>query len=684
MSGATPVARLKKFRLAGVGRILGQPLFANAGYLMGVSLVGSLVGFLFWGLAARLYRPEEVGAASAVLSAVALVSGIAGLGMGMGLVRFLPEARSPGRLLNTAFTFNVVTALVVAGVYLAGLRFWSPSLMVLTRNGLYTVGFLAYAVAATLGTVVRMAFVARRLAGYTLAHTCVVNGGRLVLVVLLAGMGAAGLVGSVALSVLLAVGLSLVFFLPRVEPGYRPRPDLVWTDLAAIIPYSVGNYVAGLLAQTSQMVLPLMILEMLGPASSGHAYVAWMLGGLLASPGVALAGSAFAEGSNAPWQLRSILVRAAGAGLALTVPAALLVGAAAPWALLLFGPSYAQEGAGLLRWLAAAAPLVVLSQIYFTYLRVRKWVGRLILLSGVLAAATLGVSAALLGRFGIAVSGAGWFVGNGLVAAAAVWGVWRDRLSRPREVKAMSRETKREVRPRGRRPVVVAAIPCYNEARFIGDVVRRAREHVDAVVVVDDGSTDGTAEAARAAGAQVVRHEANRGPGAAARTCLEVGREMRADVVVTLDGDGQHNPDEIPEVVSPVLSGEADLVIGSRFMGRYNNVAAYRRFGINVITFLYNMGSSAKITDGQSCFRAYGRRALEVLNITEDGFGFSVETLIQARRAGLRIREVPISCVYHEESHSLNPVIHGVGVAWKVVEHRLRRLLEWDGAGSGG
>jgi glycosyltransferase involved in cell wall biosynthesis len=159
---------------------------------------------------------------------------------------------------------------------------------------------------------------------------------------------------------------------------------------------------------------------------------------------------------------------------------------------------------------------------------------------------------------------------------------------------------------------------------------------------------------------------------------------MRADVVVTLDGDGQHNPDEIPEVVSPVLSGEADLVIGSRFMGRYNNVAAYRRFGINVITFLYNMGSSAKITDGQSCFRAYGRRALEVLNITEDGFGFSVETLIQARRAGLRIREVPISCVYHEESHSLNPVIHGVGVAWKVVEHRLRRLLEWDGAGSGG
>jgi glycosyltransferase involved in cell wall biosynthesis len=220
------------------------------------------------------------------------------------------------------------------------------------------------------------------------------------------------------------------------------------------------------------------------------------------------------------------------------------------------------------------------------------------------------------------------------------------------------------------RPTIVAAIPCYNEANFIGDVVRRTAAHVDAVVVVDDGSTDGTAEAARAAGAQVRRHETNRGPGAAARTCLEVGREFGADVLVTLDGDGQHDPDEIPEVLAPVLAGAADVVIGSRFLGGYNNVARYRKFGIDVITFLYNVGSREKITDGQSCFRAYGRQALETLTITEDGFGFSVETLVQARKADLRIGEVSISCVYHEQSHSMNPVLHGLGVALMVVKHR--------------
>ncbi len=227
----------------------------------------------------------------------------------------------------------------------------------------------------------------------------------------------------------------------------------------------------------------------------------------------------------------------------------------------------------------------------------------------------------------------------------------------------------------GRRPLVVAALPCYNEARFIGDVVRRARAHADAVVVVDDGSSDGTADAALAAGAQIREHGANRGPGAAARSCFQAGLELGADVLVTLDGDGQHDPDEIPGVAAPILAGEADVVIGSRFLGGYNNVARYRKFGIDVITFLYNFGAPVKISDGQSCFRAYSRRALETLAIAEDGFGFSVETLVQARNAGLRIQEVSISCMYHEESHSMNPVLHGVEVALLVVKHRALSAL---------
>jgi O-antigen/teichoic acid export membrane protein len=402
-----------------------QPLFANAGYLTGVNLMGAVVGFVFWGLAARLYRPEDVGLASAVLSAVVLVSGIASLGIGDGLIRFLSQARSPHRLLNTACVFSFLTALLIGGVFLVGLPLWSPKLVSLRRSFLYTTGFLTYAAAETLGAVIRMAFVARRQALYAFIYTGIVNSSRLLLIYPLSRLGVAGLVGSVICGVALAVAVSLLGFLPRVEPGYRPSLGICWSDLAAIVPYSAGNYFAGLLAQTSQMALPIIILEVLGPTHSGYAYIAWMLGGLLASPGMALAVSAFAEGANSPQKLAAILGRSAVFGLLLTVSAALIVGVAAPYFLLFFGSSYAQEASGLLRWMAAEAPLVVLTRLYFTYLRVQKRIGRLILFSGLIAIATLGIAIVWMPRFGIAASGMGWLAGNGLVAAMAVGDLWR-------------------------------------------------------------------------------------------------------------------------------------------------------------------------------------------------------------------------------------------------------------------
>jgi glycosyltransferase involved in cell wall biosynthesis len=235
------------------------------------------------------------------------------------------------------------------------------------------------------------------------------------------------------------------------------------------------------------------------------------------------------------------------------------------------------------------------------------------------------------------------------------------------------------------KPKVIAAIPCLNEEQFIGDIVTRARAFADMVIVIDDGSTDNTAESAEKAGARVIKHEARRGAGAATQTAFEAAKEYNADVLVTLDGDGQHNPDEIPQVLAPILRGEADLVIGSRFQPNLGqsqplstnlkNVPKYRKFGIDVITWLYNVGSKVKVSDSQSCFRAHNRRLIEAINITENGFGFSVQMLVQARRKDFVIKEVPVSCIYHSEGSSLNPVVHGLGVAWGVVKIRVRNEL---------
>lgn len=222
------------------------------------------------------------------------------------------------------------------------------------------------------------------------------------------------------------------------------------------------------------------------------------------------------------------------------------------------------------------------------------------------------------------------------------------------------------------RPKVIAAIPCYNEEKFIGEVVRKAEKYVDLVIVVDDGSHDHTAQAAKAAGASVVRNEVNKGAGAATKSCFEAAEVNHADILITLDGDNQHAPEEITRFIAPIFSGEADLVIGSRFLGYNSNMPRYRKFGIKVITWLFNIGSKVKISDAQSCFRAHSARLLDAIDITESGFGFSVEVLIKAREKGFCIKEVPISCLYHSESSSRNPVIHGLGVALTVVKLRLK------------
>ena len=190
----------------------------------------------------------------------------------------------------------------------------------------------------------------------------------------------------------------------------------------------------------------------------------------------------------------------------------------------------------------------------------------------------------------------------------------------------------------------IAVIPCYNEEKNICGVVAAARFHIDDVLVADDNSTDNTIAEAKEYGALIVKSD-NKGKGAGINTWRGIKKalEMGADSVITLDGDGQHNPVEIANFIGHMSKeGDCDLLIGSRFLGRYK-IARYRKFGIDIITWLYNLGHKNKITDAQSCFRAYSKELLARDIMTENGFAFSVETLIKARAYGFKIKEIPIS-----------------------------------------
>jgi len=221
------------------------------------------------------------------------------------------------------------------------------------------------------------------------------------------------------------------------------------------------------------------------------------------------------------------------------------------------------------------------------------------------------------------------------------------------------------------RPFVVAAIPAYDEEKTIARVVLQAQRFVDRVVVCDDGSRDMTAEIAERLGADVVRHERNMGYGAAVQSLFRRARELDADVMVTLDGDGQHDPGEIPVLVEPVLEGKADVVIGSRFLGdmeRRNSVPRYRRLGIKLITRLTGAASNFGVSDAQSGFRVYGRKALESLSLFENGMGVSVEVLMEAKKQGLTVVEVPTKCNYQGlKTSTSGPLNHGASVVMSIV-----------------
>lgn len=228
----------------------------------------------------------------------------------------------------------------------------------------------------------------------------------------------------------------------------------------------------------------------------------------------------------------------------------------------------------------------------------------------------------------------------------------------------------------------LVAMPAHNEEAAIAKTVLGARRHADAVLVVDDGSTDETAAIAEALGAIVVRHTTNRGYGGALQTIFSTAREMGAEELVIIDADGQHNPAEIPGLLAELRRGN-DVVIGSRFVGgSAGEIPAYRKVGMKVLDTATTLAATnLAVTDSQSGFRAYGRRAIDVIHLNGSGMSAGSEILIQASDHHLKVAEVPIRVRYDiEGTSSENPVSHGVGVLMNIVRLiSLRRPLVFFG-----
>jgi glycosyltransferase involved in cell wall biosynthesis len=199
-------------------------------------------------------------------------------------------------------------------------------------------------------------------------------------------------------------------------------------------------------------------------------------------------------------------------------------------------------------------------------------------------------------------------------------------------------------------PTIAVVVPAFNERRQIALVVGQLLPRCSRCIVVDDGSSDGTADAAAAAGAVVLRHMVNRGQGAATLTGIRYALLDGPDVIVSFDADGQHDAEDLPALVAPILAGRADIALGSRFLGRTEGMPRSRRLLLRGGILFTRAFSGIRVTDVHNGLRAWSRNAAGQLTITLDGMAHASEILDQIRTHRWRFVEVPSTIRYSEYS----------------------------------
>ena len=404
-----------------LGQILNVPLYSNALHLMAANVFSALCGYAFWIIAARFYPTDEVGLASAVIAAMGLLSSLANFGLGYGLIRFLPHAGvKANKLINSSFTITIIASLIIAVIFLGGLGFWSPALLFLLRDPALIVAFIIFTIAFTIKWTASEALVAKRRSSFVLAGEIIFNLLRLPLIILMAqAFHSFGIFGSYSISLWVALLFNIFLFLPRVQPGYRPRPTIS-REINGLLRFSSGNYLANLLKGLSGMVIPIMIINILGAESTAYYYIAWLVTNVLIMIIEAMSFSLFAEGSHEEQKLGLNVGRSLKMLFLILVPAVILVWIFADKILLIFGSSYSGSGTALLRLLTISTIPLAINNVYFSIKRVEKKLKVLVAATAFMAVISLVLSYVLLLRMGITGIGVAWLVSQGILALLIV------------------------------------------------------------------------------------------------------------------------------------------------------------------------------------------------------------------------------------------------------------------------
>jgi O-antigen/teichoic acid export membrane protein len=414
---------------------LKNPLYLNSYLLIGMQMLSTGFGFIFWALAARRMPAEAVGLASGTISAAMLLSGLAQIGLGYGLVRNLPKSQNKVALVNLTLAMTTGTGFLLALLFLAAIDSWSPALATLGDNILHTLLFIVLITGWTLSVCLNWIFIAARQVIYSFtrqtSHMLVAVILLLVLTPIMEDFTAALLAHSAAVvfSVIIAV-----MALPKAVPQFRLKPSfrhaMAGLSRKRHAIFSLTNYAGEQVQRAPNALLPLLVINLLGPAQGAYFFVVWTIGSALSGWISSLGQSLFAEGSNNPGEASSFAKRAMKLGLALIAILTVIVLFGGRMILMIYGDDYVVNGLYLLYLITLAAIPVVLLSIFVNFLRIRDRVRAVLVIQT--SASLLGLLFIYFGvvQYGLLGVGIGWLLAETLVFGVSIlWWGWQKHFS---------------------------------------------------------------------------------------------------------------------------------------------------------------------------------------------------------------------------------------------------------------
>lgn len=390
-------------------------LYRNSTFLLASNFVVAGLGFVFWALNTRIYSAEQVGLASTLISTTTLLTVFSLLGLNISLVRYLPSSKRKNDKINSSFTIITIASIFVSIIFLVGLKIFSPKLIFIRENLIFSLLFTAFVVFSSLSETIKNIFRAYRSSEYILIKNTIFQSLKLVLVFLFVNMAAFGIFSSFMVSLAISFLISLIILTKRFD--YKFQITIKSDVIKKMFSFSFANYVSEFFERSQRLVLPLMITNVIGAKWAAYFFMAMAVAQFLFMIPEAISGSFFAEASSDETRLNYFIKKTLKAFLLILIPAILITFFFGKHILLFFGKAYSEEGFRLLQIFSISALFVSANSVLGNIAKVKYKMKELVLVNIFGATIILGLSYILLQKSLLGVGWA-WLIGQGLMTLA--------------------------------------------------------------------------------------------------------------------------------------------------------------------------------------------------------------------------------------------------------------------------